>query len=26
LVTLEMLIQHGQIIPVNIGDHDEVYG
>jgi len=25
-ITLEMLIQHGQIIPVNIGDHDEVYG
>ena len=25
-ITLEMLIQDGQIIPVNIGDHDAVYG
>lgn len=24
-ITLEMLIQDGQIIPVNIGDHDAVY-
>ena len=25
-ITLEMLIQDEQIIPVNIGDHDAVYG
>lgn len=25
-ITLELLIQDGQIIPVNIGDHDAVYG
>lgn len=25
-ITLEMLIQDGQVIPVNIGDHDAVYG
>ena len=25
-ITLEMLIEDGQIIPVNIGDHDAVYG
>jgi len=25
-VTLELLIQDGQIIPVNVGDHDSVYG
>lgn len=24
-ITMEMLIQDGQIIPVNIGDHDAVY-
>jgi mRNA-degrading endonuclease YafQ of YafQ-DinJ toxin-antitoxin module len=24
-ITLEMLIQDGQIIPVNVGDHDAVY-
>ena len=24
-ITLEMLIQDGQIIPVNIGDHDAIY-
>jgi len=25
-VTLELLIQDGQIIPVNVGDHDAAYG
>jgi mRNA-degrading endonuclease YafQ of YafQ-DinJ toxin-antitoxin module len=25
-ITLELLIQNGQIIPVNVGDHDGVYG
>lgn len=25
-ITLEMLIQGRQVIPVNIGDHDAVYG
>ena len=25
-ITLELLIQDGQIIPVNVGDHDAVYG
>jgi mRNA-degrading endonuclease YafQ of YafQ-DinJ toxin-antitoxin module len=25
-ITLELLIQNGQIIPVNVGDHDLVYG
>ena len=25
LITLELLIQDGQIIPVNAGDHDAVY-
>ncbi|MBU0590182.1 MAG: plasmid stabilization protein [Gammaproteobacteria bacterium] len=25
-ITLELLIQDAQIIPVNVGDHDEVYG
>ncbi len=25
-MTLELLIQDQQIIPVNVGDHDEVYG
>jgi len=25
-VTLELLIQDGQIVPVNVGDHDSVYG
>ena len=24
-ITLEVLIQDGQIIPVNVGDHDAVY-
>ena len=24
-ITLELLIQDGQIIPVNVGDHDAVY-
>jgi mRNA-degrading endonuclease YafQ of YafQ-DinJ toxin-antitoxin module len=24
-ITLELLIQDGQIIPVNVGDHDTVY-
>ena len=24
-ITLELLIQDGQIIPVNVGDHDVVY-
>ena len=24
-ITMEMLIQDGQIVPVNIGDHDAVY-
>jgi len=24
-ITLELLIQDGQVIPVNIGDHDAVY-
>jgi len=24
-ITLELLIQDGQIIPINIGDHDAVY-
>ena len=24
-ITLELLIQEGQIIPVNVGDHDAVY-
>jgi mRNA-degrading endonuclease YafQ of YafQ-DinJ toxin-antitoxin module len=24
-ITLELLIQHEQIIPVNVGDHDAVY-
>lgn len=24
-ITLELLIQDGQIIPVNVGDHDSVY-
>jgi mRNA-degrading endonuclease YafQ of YafQ-DinJ toxin-antitoxin module len=24
-ITLELLIQDGQIIPVNLGDHDTVY-
>ena len=24
-ITLEMLIQHQQIIPVNVGDHETVY-
>ena len=25
-ITLELLIQDGQIIPVNVGDHDAMYG
>ena len=25
-ITLELLIQDKQVIPVNIGDHDSVYG
>ena len=25
-ITLELLIQHEEIMPVNIGDHDVVYG
>jgi mRNA-degrading endonuclease YafQ of YafQ-DinJ toxin-antitoxin module len=25
-ITLELLIQNGQIIPVNVGDHEVVYG
>lgn len=25
-ITLELLIQNEQIIPINIGDHDAVYG
>ena len=25
-IPLELLIQDGQIIPVNVGDHDAVYG
>jgi mRNA-degrading endonuclease YafQ of YafQ-DinJ toxin-antitoxin module len=25
-ITLELLIQDGKIIPVNVGDHDAVYG
>ena len=24
-ITLELLIQDGQVIPVNVGDHDTVY-
>lgn len=24
-ITLELLIQDGQIIPINVGDHDAVY-
>jgi proteic killer suppression protein len=24
-ITLELLIQDGQIVPVNVGDHDAVY-
>lgn len=24
-ITLELLIQNGQIIPINVGDHDAVY-
>jgi len=24
-ITLELLIQDGQIIPINVGDHDTVY-
>ena len=24
-ITLELLIQDGQVIPVNVGDHDAVY-
>ena len=24
-ITLELLVQDGQIIPVNVGDHDAVY-
>jgi plasmid maintenance system killer protein len=24
-ITLELLIQDGQIIPVNVGDHNSVY-
>jgi plasmid maintenance system killer protein len=24
-ITLELLIQDGKIIPVNVGDHDAVY-
>jgi mRNA-degrading endonuclease YafQ of YafQ-DinJ toxin-antitoxin module len=24
-ITLELLIQDGQIIPVNVGDHDAIY-
>jgi len=24
-ITLELLIQDGQIIPINVGDHDGVY-
>jgi plasmid maintenance system killer protein len=24
-ITLELLIQDGQIIPVNVGDHDALY-
>jgi plasmid maintenance system killer protein len=24
-ITLELLIQEGQIIPVNVGDHDALY-
>jgi hypothetical protein len=24
-ITLELLIQDGQIIPINVGDHDAIY-
>ena len=24
-ITLELLIQNGQIVPINVGDHDAVY-